>query len=348
MTASSRRAIAVCIAASCAPHHAPHANVATAPVATEAPPVLYEPRVVGADARVVAGTGYSLVVPSMWKRMTTPEGLELAFGSFEGDDAGMSISTTTLDAKKPMEDLVAGVTSGVLSNGHATPPRRGTLQVAGRDVIVNEFALRERGPTVHGVIRAQTSDEGIISVVCHSAASSWDTLKAGCEPILATMRVGAAAKATTPAPMRMRWLEGLGFRVAIPDTWNESTGQRDTTLAVARSGGDAQSMLMVTVLGEQADVQPTEKNRDTILSRHADELTHRHDQTARVTRTAHNVVDLEFSRETAEHQGVLINAFYDLGSTKLVLTCGGLEPAYSRHVDICRVAIRSVRPEPPR
>ena len=340
--------IALCVGGSCATHHSPHSNVATVPVATEAPPILYEPRVVGADARIVAGTGYSLVVPSLWKRIAVSEGLEFAFGSFEGDDAGMTISATTLDPQKPMNELVEAVTKGVLSNGRATPSHRDTIQVAGRDVIVNEFAMRGRGQTMHGLIRAQTSDEGIISVVCHSVASSWETLKAGCDPILATMRVGAAAKATTPAPTRMRWLEGLGFRVAIPDTWSEYAGQRDTTLVVARSGDDAQSMLIVTVIGEQADVQPTEKNRDAVLARHVDELTHSHEQTARVTRTGRNVVDLEFSRDAPEQKGVLINAFYDLGATKLVLTCGGLEPAYSRHADICRVAIRSVRSEPPR
>lgn len=300
---------------------------------------------VGADARVVSGTGYSFVVPSLWTRVKS-DTAELAFGSFDGDDAGMSISATTLDAKKSMDVLAAEVRRDAMANGRATPSRRDTIQVAGRDVIVHELALRGQGLAIRGVVRAQTSDDGIISVVCHAAASSWESLKAGCDPILASMRVGAAAKAPSAPPGRMRWLEGAGFRVAIPTTWTESAGHAATTLAVARSGDDMQSMLVVTVIAEDTDAPPTEKDRDKILARYADVMTHRSDQTARVTRTAHNVVSLEFSREAEEQRGVLVDAVYDLGPIKLLLTCGGFEPAYSRHADVCKTAIRSVRPEP--
>jgi len=344
------RMIAVCLVTSCASHPPPpaHSNVAAAPIVAEPAPVLDEPRVVGADARVVSGTGYSLVVPSMWKRVPA-EGVELAFASFEGDDAGMSISAQTLDATKPMSELVEGVTSGVMANGRAAPTRHETIQVAGRDVLVNELAMTGRGPLLQGIIRAQTSDEGIVSVVCHAAASSWDALKSGCAPILATLRVGAAAaKTTAPAPPKTRWLEGDGYRVAIPETWIDGPGHRTTTLALARSSDDLQSMLVITVIGEEADARPTDKNRDALLSRWADAATHRHDQTARVTSTAHNVVNLEFSREADAPHGVMLNAFYDLGATKLFVACGGVEPAFSKHADICKTAIRSVRPEPPR
>jgi hypothetical protein len=333
---------------SCATHHPPtRSSVAAVPIVAEPAPEIYEPRVVGADARVVSGTGYSLVVPSMWKRIPA-EGVDLAFASYDGDDAGMSISAQTLDAQKPMNELVEGVTKGVMSNGRATVTRHETIRVGGRDVLVNEFAMAGRGPMLQGIIRAQTSDDGIISVVCHSVASAWDELKSGCAPIFATIRVGAAAKAATPAPARMRWLEGAGFRVAIPEAWIDGAGHRATTLALARSSDDLQSMLAITVIGEEGDAQPTEKNRDAILSRWADDETHRHDQTARVTSTARNVVNLEFLREADAPHGVMLNAFYDFGTTKLFVGCGGLDPAYSKHADICRVAFRSVRPEPPR
>lgn len=339
--------IALCLVTGCATHPPPRASVAAVPIVAEPAPDLYEPRVVGADARVVAGTGYSLVVPSMWKRMPA-EGVELAFASFDGDDEGMSITAQALDATKPMNELVEGVTEGVMSSGRAAPTHHETIRVAGRDVLVNEYAMTGRGPLLQGIIRAQTSDEGIISVVCHSVASSWDTLKPGCAPILATLRVGAAANATARAPAGTRWLEGAGYRVAIPEGWRDGPGHRDTTLALARSGDEMQSMLVITVIGEEGDALPTEKNRDAILSRWADQATHRHDQTARVTSTGRNVVNLEFSREADAPHGVMVNAFYDFGATKLFIGCGGLEPAFSKHADICRVAIRSVRPEPPR
>lgn len=333
--------VATPVASASAPPSSAPSAVATAP------PVVVEQRPPPPENfRVLAGEGFSIFVPSAWKPIQAAPGAQ-AFASYAGADEGMSLQIAKVAFSGPEPDFVAGVTKGVTSSG-ATQTSTNTLAIAGRQVPITAFTHTKPGPTIRGVMRMQTVPDHFVSVTCHSAESNWnDKTRAECDPIFASIRLGAAAHSGA-VPASKRWLSGSDWRVSIPAAWTDDTPHSPEVRALARSSNDEHTMVVVTIGETPLDAKPTDKTRDVLLNKLAGLVLAKEGTHGSIKRAAPNVVDIDFTRQLEGQTTGLVNAHFFSTDGAYLVTCGGLRASMEAHHDICETAVRSMRLDHPK
>lgn len=315
-------------------------SASSAPVVEQRPP---PPE----NFRVQNGEGYSIFVPTGWRPIQAAPGSQ-AFASYSGPDEGMSLLIAKVAFAGPESEFVAGVTKGVTGNG-ATQTSTSTVSVAGRVVPVSAFALAKPGPSIRGVMRVQTGTDHIVSVTCHTAEPTWnDKARAECDPIFASIRVGAVPKSNIAPPSGKRWLAGSDWRVTIPATWTDDTPHTAEVRALARSSNDEHTMVVITIAEITPDTKPDAKTRDGMLAKFAAFVLGKDGTHASIKRTAPNVVDIDFTRQLEGQTTALVNAHFFSTDGAYLVTCGGLRASMEAHHDICETAVRSMRMDHPK
>ncbi len=333
------------------------APAATAPASTASaspsapPPATAQATAAPAPAtpegfRIASGGGVSFAVPRGWREVH-PTGVTLAFASFDGDDQGMSVNAISVSASSgSLAEFAAGAAMGSTSRG-ASLERRTSFSVSGREVIENNLVTPKVTDAIRGVIRITTGREHVLLFTCHADEPAWSALRAGCDPILASIRVGAMP-AGDRVPAGLRLLHGSDWRVTVPAAWSDTAPDSPDVRALVRSSNDRRTMLVLTVAEITPDLPPTPATRNATLAKVADFVAHKPGNQATVRSKEPNALDLDFKRELPSHATKLFQAAYEARGAFWLLTCGGLADKLEAHRTTCDTIFRSVRFDRPK